>query len=111
MQDVPHVAGAVFDAQLPLHSWNALVHALLQLPPVQEAVAFARVGHAVHAAPHAVTSLSPLQAFPHAWKLASHDALHVPVSHVTVPFAGFAQSLSVRQPFLQVRVLALQKRP
>ena len=111
VHELPQLAGAVLAAQLPAHSWKALAHALLQVPPAQDAVALARAGQTAHAAPQAVTSVSPLHVLPHAWKLASQDELHVPRSQVTVPFAGLAQSAAVRQPSLHVRVLALQNRP
>ena len=111
VHELPHVAGAVFDAQLPAHSWKALAHALLQLPLVHDAVALARVGHTAQEAPHAVGSVSALHVLPHAWKLASHDELHAPSSQVTAPFAGLAQSAALRHPSLQARALALQNRP
>ena len=96
---------------MPLQSWKPLSHALAHVPPLHDAVAFVRVGHTVHAAPHAVASVSDLQALPHAWNLALQDALQTPSPHVTEPFAGCAQSAAVRQPSLHVRVETSQKRP
>jgi len=77
-----------------------------------DATAFGRVGHTVQAAPHAAGSVSDLHVLPaQAWNFVLQVEAHVPSLQATVPFAGFEQSFTVRQPSLHLRDDSSQKRP
>jgi hypothetical protein len=81
---------AAFASQLP----KPALHADPQAPAAHEAVEFAGMGHTVHAAPHAVASLSATHLVPQRCVAAGHALPQAPAAeHVAVPPVGTGQTV------------------
>ena len=91
---------AAFASQLP----KPALHVKPHTPATQVAVAPAGAGHTVHAAPHAVGSVSATHAPAHAWKRGLHVKPHTPPEQAAVPFATTGQAMLQE---LQLLVLVL----
>ena len=91
MQATPQAVTSASGAHLPAQGWVPTGHAGWQAPAVHTAEPPPGTAHTVHAAPHAVASVSEAHLAPaHAWNVGLHVALQTPIVHALTALATFA---------------------